>query len=227
MLKILHCDGEKLNIRKSEIIRYAGGADGKSLDFAVEKCLTELLPKISCKACYDEFDVKSDGETLDFGFAKVKSQKLAKNLSGCRRVVIFAATLGIETDRYLQKCSLISPASALIAQGTGAAAIEEWCDEICKILASEKAPMHLRPRFSPGYGGLSLSIQKDIISVLDCNRKIGLTLTDSLMLTPTKSVTAFVGLGENRENCTGGGCTVCDLKNCAFRKKKTCFEQEN
>ncbi|UKI34970.1 MAG: hypothetical protein L6V93_11835 [Clostridiales bacterium] len=46
--------------------------------------------------------------------------------------MIFAATLGIETDRYLQKCSLISPASALIAQGTGAAAIEEWCDEICK-----------------------------------------------------------------------------------------------
>ena len=37
MLKILHCDGEKLNIRKSEIIRYDGGADGKSLDFAVEK----------------------------------------------------------------------------------------------------------------------------------------------------------------------------------------------
>lgn len=227
MLKILHCDGEKLNIRKSEIIRYAGGADGKSLDFAVEKCLTELLPKISCKACYDEFSVKSDGEMLDFGFAKVKSQKLAKNLSGCRRVVIFAATLGIETDRYLQKCSLISPASALIAQGTGAAAIEEWCDEICEILASEKAPMYLRPRFSPGYGDLSLSIQKDIISVLDCNRKIGLTLTDSLMLTPTKSVTAFVGLGENRENCTGVGCTACDLKNCAFRKKKTCFEQEN
>ena len=137
MLKILHCGGEKLNIPKSEIIRYAGGADGETLDFAVEKCLTELLPKISCKACYDEFDVKSDGETLDFGFAKVKSQKLAKNLAGCRRVVIFAATLGIETDRYLQKCSLISPASALIAQSTGASAIEEWCNKICEILASE------------------------------------------------------------------------------------------
>lgn len=220
MLKILHCGGEKLNIPKSEIIRYAGGADGETLDFAVEKCLTELLPKISCKACYDEFDVKSDGETLDFGFAKVKSQKLAKNLAGCRRVVIFAATLGIETDRYLQKCSLISPASALIAQSTGAAAIEEWCNKICEILASEKAPMYLRPRFSPGYGDFSLSIQKEIISVLDCNRKIGLTLTDSLMLTPTKSVTAFVGLGENRENCNVIGCKACNLKNCAFREKK-------
>ena len=220
MLKILHCGGEKLNIPKSEIIRYAGGADGETLDFAVEKCLTELLPKISCKACYDEFDVKSDGETLDFGFAKVKSQKLAKNLAGCRRVVIFAATLGIENDRYLQKCSLISPASALIAQSTGAAAIEDWCNKICEILASEKAPMYLRPRFSPGYGDLSLSIQKEIISVLDCNRKIGLTLTDSLMLTPTKSVTAFVGLCKNKENCNVIGCKACNLKNCAFREKK-------
>lgn len=218
MLKILHFDGEKLNISKSEIIRYAGGANDETLNNLIEKCRNELLPKISCKACYDEFNVSFDGNILDFGFAKVKSLNLAKNLAGCKSVIIFAATLGIETDRYLQKCSLTSPASALIAQSTGAAAIEAWCDKICGILASEKAPLHLRPRFSPGYGDLNLSHQKDIISVLDCPRKVGLTLTDSLILTPTKSVTAFAGLGEKKANCENGGCIACNMKNCAFKK---------
>jgi cobalamin-dependent methionine synthase I len=52
----------------------------------------------------------------------------------------------------------------------------------------------LRPRFSPGYGDLSLSVQSDLLNVLDARRNIGLTLSDSLMMIPQKSVTAIVGL---------------------------------
>ena len=36
--------------------------------------------------------------------------------------------------------------------------------------------------------------QKDIFKILDCSKKIGLTLTDSLLMSPTKSVTAIVGI---------------------------------
>lgn len=220
MLKILRCGGENLNIPKSEIVRYTLGKDDEMLNNAIEKCKSELLPSITAKACYDEADVKICGDTLDLGFAKVNSKKLAKNLSECEKVVVFAATLGIEADRYLQKCSLISPASALVAQGTCAAAIEAWCDKICEILSEEFAPLFLRPRFSPGYGDLSLEVQKDIISYLDCRRKIGLTLTNSLMLTPTKSVTAFVGLGKSEKICNIRGCGACNMKNCVFKKEK-------
>ncbi|MBO5857729.1 MAG: Vitamin B12 dependent methionine synthase activation subunit, partial [Clostridia bacterium] len=41
---------------------------------------------------------------------------------------------------------------------------------------------------------LELTTQKDIFKILDCSKKIGLTLNDSLLMSPTKSVTAFVGI---------------------------------
>ena len=42
-----------------------------------------------------------------------------------------------------------------------------------------------RPRFSPGYGDLPLTVQKDFFRVLDCTRKIGLSLNDSLLMSPS------------------------------------------
>ena len=52
----------------------------------------------------------------------------------------------------------------------------------------------LKPRFSPGFGDLSLENQKKIFSFLRCSQQIGLTLNDSLVMSPEKSVTAFIGL---------------------------------
>ena len=52
----------------------------------------------------------------------------------------------------------------------------------------------LKPRFSPGYGDLPLSMQTDIFRVLDCPRKVGLTLNNSLLMSPSKSVTAIMGI---------------------------------
>jgi 5-methyltetrahydrofolate--homocysteine methyltransferase len=71
--------------------------------------------------------------------------------------------------------------------------VRELCDEFCKDIKAE-LNVNLKPRFSPGYGDLDLSCQKDIFKLLDCSKKIGLTLNDSLLMSPTKSVTAFVGI---------------------------------
>ena len=49
-------------------------------------------------------------------------------------------------------------------------------------------------RFSPGYGDFDLKYQKDILEYLDANKKIGISLTDSLMMIPTKSITAIIGI---------------------------------
>lgn len=54
--------------------------------------------------------------------------------------------------------------------------------------------MYTRPRFSPGYGDLPINMQKDIFAALDCPRKIGLSLNESLLMSPSKSVTAIIGV---------------------------------
>ena len=54
--------------------------------------------------------------------------------------------------------------------------------------------------------------------MLDCAKSIGLTMTDSFMMTPTKSVTALIGAGRTRINCPAAGCETCGKKDCAFRR---------
>ena len=74
----------------------------------------------------------------------------------------------------------------------------------------------LEPRFSPGYGDLPLSAQKNIFAVLDPERRIGLTLNSSLLMSPSKSVTAFVGLG-NTEKRGSNKCSLCEKTDCTLR----------
>ena len=77
-------------------------------------------------------------------------------------------------------------------QAIGAERIESLCDAFCA--EREAEGLRLRPRFSPGYGDLPLELQRDLFRGLDCSRKIGLTLNESLLMSPSKSVTAIAGI---------------------------------
>ena len=84
---------------------------------------------------------------------------------------------------------------AAVFQATGAMYIEEVVDFANnQIVQIEKNQNNFtRPRFSPGFGDVSLEVQKDFFSLLPCS-KIGLSLMDTLIMAPEKSVTAFVGI---------------------------------
>ena len=183
-----------LPFNKKEILRYS---DCKVLTPETEKllneCIDEIKNKLSYKVCYCVLPVKITDKTLDFGVFKVNSEKLCLNLKNCEKVIIFGATLGTEIDRFIMKYGKLSPTKALFFQAIGAACIETLCDKFIEETEKE-INATLKPRFSPGFGDLELTTQKDIFKVLDCSKKIGLTLNDSLLMSPTKSVTAFVGI---------------------------------
>ena len=172
------------SINKREVLRYAGCADSTDeIASLIDECITEAKGVLSYKVCYSIFakDEKSVSAALD------------KNLQGCSRVILFAATIGLPLDRLIMKYSRVSPTKALILQAFGAERIESLCDIFCNDMKTELGA-ELKPRFSPGYGDLSIEIQRDIFRVLDCPRQIGLTLNESLLMSPTKSVTAIVGI---------------------------------
>ena len=54
--------------------------------------------------------------------------------------------------------------------------------------------------------------------MLDCAKTIGLTMTDSFMMTPTKSVTAVIGASPAKERCPAAGCEVCGKHDCEYRR---------
>ena len=107
--------------------------------------------------------------------------------------------MGLGIDRLINKYGRITPSRAVCLQAIGAERIEALCDEFCKDIAQKYAEScrKLRPRFSPGYGDLPLSLQRDILNLLSSEKRIGLTLNESLLMSPTKSVTAIVGIYKN------------------------------
>lgn len=202
---------------EKEILRYAGcrEADGE-MTALIQKCMAEVKNKLTYKVCYRVLPVAVQGACCDFGTFTLTSEKLAANLRGCREVILFAATIGVEIDRLIARYGRLSPVKALIFQAIGAERIEALCDAFCADMAKEQG-IGFKPRFSPGYGDLSLTAQKDVFAALDCARQIGLTLTDSLLMTPSKSVTAFAGVTESKNEDKHVKCSICDKKDCIFR----------
>ena len=180
-----------------EVLRYLGvheeAADG-DLKGKILRLLPRFLKEISCKACWMEVPVTICGDRVQMDMIVADSANLAKNLMGCSRAILFAATIGSGADRMCRAASISLPSNAIILDAMGTAAIEWVCDALCKELSLKYPCDTLRPRYSPGYGDLSLDMQTELLRVLDAHRKIGLMLSESLMMIPQKSVTAIVGL---------------------------------
>ena len=201
---------------KAEIMRYAGGDNGeKEISLLLEECINEVADKFSYKVCYCELPVNIAHDICDFGVFSVKSNNLAQNLKDCKSAILFAATIGVELDRFVAKYGRLSPAKGLMFDALGAERIEALCDVFCDDIKKEYR-INTKPRFSPGYGDFPLCVQKDIFSVLGCEKRIGLTLNDSMLMSPSKSVTAILGLTESCEK-PQNKCSICNKKDCTIR----------
>ena len=182
---------ERLPLRPSEIARYAR-CRYEDVTREIDEAAAEVCEAASYRVCYDVFPVSYGASLLDLGFACTQSQDLRKCLRTCGGVIVFAATAGFGVDRLIQKYNRLSPAKAVLLHAAGSEAVEALCDRFCADMEQEYGP--LRPRFSPGYGDLPLALQKDIFSALSCTKNIGVSLSDSLRMTPSKSVTAIAGI---------------------------------
>jgi hypothetical protein len=179
---------------RTEVLRYAGARQaGDEVTALLEECVAELCGALCYKVAYITLSCTVSGDICDFGAFCVRSSMLARNLAACSRVLIFAATLGAAPDRAIARYGVISPAKALMMQAIGAERIEALCDLFCGEYAREHG-VTLGARFSPGYGNLSLEVQRDIFRLLQCPTRLGLCLNESLLMSPAKSVTAFVGV---------------------------------
>ncbi len=207
-------------IDRREIIRYMGARElTEELETLLEECLREAEGRLRYAVCWREVPVFVTETGVDMGFAKAASASLAKQLAGCGRAVLFAATVGLELDRLIARYSRLQPVKALIFQAVGAERVEALCDAFCADIRrqAQECGCCTRPRFSPGYGDVPLTLQQDIFRVLDCARKIGLTLNGSLLMTPSKSVTAIIGVGCGPQQPDKEKCSACTKGDCVFR----------
>ena len=181
----------------------------------IEVCKEELLQEITPSSVYQSFPIIwNENGFCSFASILVDSRSLMRNLAGCTEVVMLAVTLGPGPDRLIRRAEVRNMLKACIYQAAGAAAVEALCDEVNEQIRkeAEERGLYARPRFSPGYGDFPLEVQRDFERILMMRKKTGIALTDSLLMTPTKSVTAVIGLSPEKKACHKAGCEECAME---------------
>lgn len=157
----------------------------------IESCLKTLRENVNCKYIYTKVPITRNGCVFNLGFGTFKSENLAKNLDGCCEAFVFLVTLGYECDRLLNKLSLLSPTEHFICDALASAMADTFCD-----MAATKIKKGLlcKPRYSPGFGDLSLEVQPKIIEMLNAQRIAGVTISSSYLMSPAKTITCIMGI---------------------------------
>ena len=187
---------EEPEFNRREILRYAQcpGCTDTAMTDIMEECIAECVSyaSFSYRVSYVVLPIlsldRSSGE-IDLEALDIISTDLASNLDGCMETVVFAATIGPGIDRLIKKYSKLDPVKALFMQAVGAERAESLCNTFCR-----SYPSRLRPRYSPGFGDLPLSIQPQILALTNARKNLSITLDDGFLMSPTKSVTAFAGI---------------------------------
>lgn len=231
IFKKLYSKNQLPAVNEKEIWRYAGyfGSFDEitaELKNILSEVISDLYGAFDYKVCYRRMPIIWEGG-MPKGAVYGNSKALSQTLCGCGETIIFAATIGLKIDRYISKNQNVSPLKALIAQAFGAERVESLCDKFCDDItdALSKEKLTVTKRFSPGYSDLPLETQTEFFKLLDCNRQIGISLGDSLLMIPSKSVTAIMGIKDYKdgvkEDCEKTKCENCNKTDCEYRKQES------
>lgn len=214
-------DGRLTEISRREVLRYLqwrGGEVPEELARQLDGCQAALLAAARPRVVWRRYDLLPDMTLASTAF-RLQGQAIGRLLADCREVILLCATLGLEAEALLRRAQAGNMAEAVVLDAMGSAAIENVCDNLCGDLAKQFAPRYLTDRFSPGYGDMPIAQQQALFDTLDVTRQIGVTLTESGLMVPQKSVTAVVGIA-HRPQPRRRGCGSCENhEQCAYRKE--------
>jgi len=127
---------------------------------------------------------------------RIASASLRRFLSSSSKALIMGITAGSAITELIDRYQSENMTKAVILDAASGEIVDAGLDYIVSLLNREltrESGRLLSKRFSPGYGDLTLNAQGDFFRLLDME-KLGVTLTDSFILKPRKSVIAITGI---------------------------------
>lgn len=207
--------GTAMEAEIAQALRYLGvKADP---DGAVERELSqvseELAQAVQPRYVYRVFSIahQPDGVMLKECGILLTGRSAEKMLGECRQAVLLLCTLGARFETMLRAAQARDMAKAVMLDACASALVEAGCDAAEKEIAARFPGLYLTDRFSPGYGDLPLALQPAICGALDGWRRLGVQVTESLLMNPSKSVTAVIGLSDRPQAARVRGCEYCSM----------------
>lgn len=205
------------NLDMQEFRRYAGLAQSDWRQEDLQDAVSEVLIHSEIKGSYLLYDYIG-GAVGDY---TPDSKALMRHLCGASKIVALAVTLGVKielrVDELLAAGELIR---GYLLNAAATALIEQAADYVCAFCQKEfgaRGMLSIGQRFSPGYADWELTEQRLVLPMTG-GEQIGITLNEACSLQPKKSITAFVPLGQPRQQGQVKGCLACSKLDCTYRK---------
>ena len=179
-------------INRREVLLYLGYRGQEisqeldvKINYAIDLCTSLARPMSVVK----RFKVNKETKQVEGTTLTLPGNSIWKHLDGCSEIYLLCGTIGFGPEREINKLMVSDRTLAICLDAAATAAIESSLDDLEKTLDGK-----LTSRFSCGYGDLPIQTQKEICQVLDTQRKIGVFVNETFMMSPQKSVTAIIGI---------------------------------
>lgn len=147
---------------------------------------------------------------------------ISRQLRGSEAFAFFVATAGAEFEDYQMRLKDDDDmVRTFIADAFGSVMAERTADLMEQDLQNEissRGWLHTN-RFSPGYCGWHVSEQQRLFRLFGIERPCGVSLTESSLMLPIKSVSGVIGIGPKVRKLEYS-CGLCDYKDCYKRRRK-------
>lgn len=230
--KMINNIKELIKIDKKEVLRYLQYKNqniNEDLSNLIDESIEETKKIINPKFVLRRYPIKKISKEngkkqviLENGNLILESNDIYNLFEKCDECILMATTLGLDIEREIRKLTYTNLTKGVIMDACATTAIEEVCDvvqeNIAKNLLSEDR--YITYRYSPGYGDLSIDKNIDINNILNSQKEIGLTVTNSGIMIPRKSVVALIGVSDKKAISAKKSCDYCNNRhNCDYKKE--------
>lgn len=215
-----------IEIKEAEVLRYLGYKNqeiDKVTQDLIRESMKDIKDNINPRSLVKEFKIGKDKDKVSLegtSFA-LEGRSIYQHLKDCHSCLLLALSLGHSVDRIIRYYERVNMAKVLILDASASAAIEDLANKVTWDLEESYKSwgQSLTSRFSPGYGDLSLDLQKNFLDLLDAPRTIGLTASSHNILIPRKSVTAIIGVAGKKLRQEEKNCKNCNkYETCNFTR---------
>ena len=172
------------DVHDEEIIRTVREAFGRLEGYVTPRCV------------WGRFHIIHFDGGIELEGAYIYSNDIARLTARSDECYLLAATLGHEVDRQITAAQSRNMLDGIALDACASVRIDAFADMYIRneIMPGLHKGEFMTSRFSPGYGDLSMNVTEDILAILNAQKRIGLSVTRSMMMTPIKSITAIAGL---------------------------------
>ncbi len=206
----------------SEMMGFENGVVPEPFPELINYALDLTLPESNIRGGYKIFgsnDSGIDKNTIIIGEQVFNPSKVViKQFKNASSFALFICTAGPEISNRSKE--IPDPMLAYVFDIVGSVTVEKATNKMQNSLEREYKELGLgiSDRFSPGYCEWSVSEQQILFALMPKNF-CGVTLSESSLMWPIKSVSGIIGIG-NKLKRLGYQCNWCNDKNCLTGKIK-------